>query len=402
MADNPSTFRDFGILPENLQPPPGKVRSFLSTGRIIGQYIGTLIVVGLGVGLAVPFALFAPMPLGLLPIAASLATFGTYAYLATRHDYGWVELDGDKLRAKHLYTGRTIERSISEIESLTTMVIPAVTVETAVAASMLGRVRGIAIQFRDRRTPLRVMRADPAMTNAQELILAILYRMSQLRELDAEVIHLQGQPLVRRIFWKGEQPTAPRANTGKVVLGVVMGLVLLAGLLLTGISWQQEARRAVGIVPPQKITVASLIKNGPGANRHVTLTDFRPAGYVVETKSGSWQQVWVPLFPPEAPAGDIKVVLSCSSVRDLGGLQRLMQPGQITGICSASLRETWGTTLGPKLVEANPGCSLTAAWSVEEMSEPPSEALVTGFLYGGVASLGTVLLLALILVWRRD
>jgi hypothetical protein len=44
MPEHSSSFRDFGILPEDLSPPPEKIRCFLSTGRIVGQYIGTALV----------------------------------------------------------------------------------------------------------------------------------------------------------------------------------------------------------------------------------------------------------------------------------------------------------------------------------------------------------------------
>src|SRR5437879_689496 len=120
MPEHPSSFRDFGILPEGQQPPPEKVRCFLSTARIVGQFIGTGIVSALGVGLTVLFALTMPLPLNLLGCAAALTGFGAFVYLATHNDYRWVELDGNALRAKHLYTGRTIERSVDEIDSLGT------------------------------------------------------------------------------------------------------------------------------------------------------------------------------------------------------------------------------------------------------------------------------------------
>jgi hypothetical protein len=93
MLEYPS-FRDFGILPDNLPPPPEKVRCFLSTGRIVGQYIGTGLVTAVGLGLTVLFALTMPLPLNLLGCAAALTGFGAIVYLATHNDYRWVELEG--------------------------------------------------------------------------------------------------------------------------------------------------------------------------------------------------------------------------------------------------------------------------------------------------------------------
>jgi hypothetical protein len=68
--------------------------------------------------------------------------------------------------------------------------------------ALIGRVRGVEIRFRDKRTPIRISRADPAMTHAKELIEAIAYRMSEIGEIDAEVVEFEGKPLVRRIYWK--------------------------------------------------------------------------------------------------------------------------------------------------------------------------------------------------------
>jgi hypothetical protein len=58
------------------------------------------------------------------------------------------------------------------------------------------------IRFHDQCTPLQVCRADPAMKNSKELMEAIIYRMSEKGEVDAEVIDLEGNPLIRRIHWK--------------------------------------------------------------------------------------------------------------------------------------------------------------------------------------------------------
>src|SRR5579871_6427865 len=99
MAKQPDTFRDFGILPESLPPPPKSVRAFFSPGRVIGQYIATGIVASLGLGLALLLALLLPFPLDVLGGLAALVGFGIFVHLATHNDYRWIELDGTILRA---------------------------------------------------------------------------------------------------------------------------------------------------------------------------------------------------------------------------------------------------------------------------------------------------------------
>jgi hypothetical protein len=132
MAEQAASFRDFGILPLGLKPPAGTVRSYLSTGRVIGQWISTGSVATLGVGFMLLFALTLPMLLGLLAALAALAGFAAFVHLATHNDYRWIELEGNTLRARRLYTGRTVERSIEEIDNVGTMVYQVVNATTRI------------------------------------------------------------------------------------------------------------------------------------------------------------------------------------------------------------------------------------------------------------------------------
>jgi hypothetical protein len=336
----------------------------------------------------------------LLACTAALMGFGAVLLLATHNDYGWVELDGQQLRAQHLYTRQIVERSIHEIESLGTMVLQVRRLETVITEKLLGRVKGVEIRFRDRRTPLRIMRADPAMTNAQALIEAVLYRMSETGPLEAEVVNFAGQPLVRNIHWKGEQPSPPPSKNRKVVLGCLMGMALVFGAILTFLGRQQEELQVLGSVPPHEITISSLLQNGPGTNRHITLTGFTPGGYVYETQGQTWTQVWIALFPAGAQPGEIKAVLSSTTVPDEPALRRLLQPGRVTGICSAAPRSGWGTTLGPELEKSNPGQRLVLAWSIEELRKPPSAQQVKIIFAGAAVCLAATCILALAVCWR--
>ena len=405
MAESNPDFRDFGILPTDLPPPVGTVRCFFSTGRVIGQYIGTAIVSSLGLGFAVLFALTMAAPLSWLACTAALMGFGVLVYLATHHDYRWVELEGNTIRAKHLYTGRVIERSVADIECLGTIVYQVKQLATVVMEKLLGRVKGVEIRFRDRRTPMRIMRADPAMTNASAFIEAVIYRMSRAGEIEAETILLDGQPLVRNIHWKGEVPSAPPTKTWKVLVCCV---ILLAFLGATGTGYaglNERDRREVGSIPPQEISVQSLIDNGPGANRHVTLIGFLPGGYAAESKSQSkvWTQVWIALFPAGMRPEDrreIRVVLYSNDIPGAAPLGQRMQSGRITGICSASTRSSWGTVLGPEIVKANRGMPLTSVWEITEMREVPSEGLVRNLLWGSTGGFAVVVLLSLLVFWK--
>jgi hypothetical protein len=207
MSGQPDFFRDFGILPPDVSPlPPETVRAYFPWGQVLGQCLLTCLLSGIGIGMGLLFALTLPFPKNILAptaVFALFALFGYFIYRCTRNSYSWVELVGEKLRAKHFYTRRIVERSIDEIEDLLTLVFQVRwRLDIRIAEAWLGRVRGIMIRFRDHRTPLLVWRADPAMKNAKELIEAIAYRMSEKGEVDAEVINFEGKPLIRRIHWK--------------------------------------------------------------------------------------------------------------------------------------------------------------------------------------------------------
>jgi len=207
MKEQPDFFRDFGILPQGIAPPSETVRAYFHRGHVIGQYLAAFLMSGFGIGIGLLFALTLPFPVNMFAAAVPLVAAGYVVYRATRNDYAWVELEGEKLRAQHLYTRRVVERSVEEIEDLLTLVFQVRTAATLISEAWLGRVRGIMIRFCDQRTPLQVCRTDPTMKNAKELIEAIIYRMSLRGELDAEVINFEGKPLIRRIHWKAPGQT---------------------------------------------------------------------------------------------------------------------------------------------------------------------------------------------------
>ena len=152
MSGPPDFFRDFGVLPNAAVSSTRTVRAYFSWGQVVGQYLMTFLMTGVGVALALYCEVTLPFPANLLGAVASFAGFGYIVYRATRNDYSWVELDGGKLRSKHLYSRRVVERSIEEIE-------------------------------------------------------AIVHRMSELGAIDAEIIDFAGKPLVRRIHWKEPRQT---------------------------------------------------------------------------------------------------------------------------------------------------------------------------------------------------
>lgn len=395
-------FRDFGILPADIQPPPEIVRCFLTRGRILGQYLGTVLASAFGLGLALLLGYFLPFPLNVLGSLAALAGFAALVHLATHNDYRWIELDGQTLRAQQLYTGRIVERGLDEIECLGTMVYQIRSTQTLVVEYLRGRIKGIEVRFRDRRTPLRIVRADPAMTNAKELIEAIVYKMGKLREVDAEIVEFAGKPMVRHIFWKGERPRLAAGKNLKMCLLLFVMLSLMFGPIL---GFQARfADRIVKLrsVPPRQVDLQTLIEKGPQDNPHVQVTDFQfGEGYVVEMTNNRWTSLWIPLFPKKKPGKptsvgrEIKAVLKSSAIHDADALRPFLRQGQVVGICSDATSLPGGSTR-TKLLEFNPGSQLSFAWVIEDVSDASNTETVQRIFWGASAFFTLVLVLAFV------
>lgn len=192
--------RTYGILPERSAPRRGLIRSSLTRGNIIGQWIA--------------FALFGvgPILLGLLllivvPVFSVRLGLGMFfcglglilGFLIARDVNEWVELEGDTLRWKHLFTRRVHERRISEIEQVVTLTLAIRTVAVRITEGIFGRIKGFEFRFPGMKQGVRVFRADPAMTNIRELLEGIVSQMYQHGEVIPEIIDLDGLPLVRRL-----------------------------------------------------------------------------------------------------------------------------------------------------------------------------------------------------------
>jgi len=197
------SFRNVGLSLPDRSAPVARIRAQFSWLQSFGQYVlmGLLSSVGI---FMFSLALLGPAPLNLAPLLGS-AVVGYAVYASTKNDYGWVELEGTTLRARHLYTRQLVERSIADIAELQTILFPVQSPGHVIAAMWLGRVRAILIRFRDGRTTLQIVRADPAMTNALELMEAVVARMKELGPIKREMINVDGIPLVRRIYWRNER-----------------------------------------------------------------------------------------------------------------------------------------------------------------------------------------------------
>lgn len=192
--------RTYGILPERTAPPRGPIRSSLTMGNIIGQWIAFALF-GIGPLLLGMFLLIVvpvmPVRLGLGGFFSALGLI--LGCLIARDVNEWVELDGDTLRWKHLFSRRTHERKICEIEAVVTLTLAMRTTAVRIAEGIFGRIKGFEFRFPGMKQGVRVFRADPAMTQVRELIEGVVARLYQYGEVVPEIVDLDGLPLVRRL-----------------------------------------------------------------------------------------------------------------------------------------------------------------------------------------------------------
>ena len=190
----------YGIDPQAAQPAGGTVRSRLTTGNIIGQWIAVVL---FGVGpvlLGLLLLMVVPVWQVRLGLGGFFCTFGLFiGFFIARDVNEWVEIDGDKLRWKHLFTRRINECRVGEIEEIVTLTLALRTLAVRIAESIFGRIKGFEFRLAGRKSPVRVFRADPAMTNVRQLIEAAVTKMYDHGEVVPEIIDFEGAPLIRRL-----------------------------------------------------------------------------------------------------------------------------------------------------------------------------------------------------------
>ena len=209
--------KNFGILPAGQPIPTGIVRGSMRTSTIVGQYVFSILFLGffalagfvlLGVAFLASLTMETRLMLGALGVFFLCATAFIYA-LGPANDYQWVEIDGDTLRAKHLYTQKVTHRRIADINDILSEVLMIKTVAAQHRREAPGRIRAFAFRFHDLPKGIKIFR--PEMDNVAELVSAVIGKMSEYGQVQPEIINMEGSPMVRRVFW-AKPPESPKAH----------------------------------------------------------------------------------------------------------------------------------------------------------------------------------------------
>jgi hypothetical protein len=194
------TLRMYGIQPRRTPLPSGPIRSRLTTGNIIGQWIA-FVLFGIGpVLLGLLLLAVVPVWQVRLGLGGFFSAFGLFlGFFIARDVNEWVEIDGDTLRWKHLFTRQVHERRIGEVEAIVTLTLAMRTLAVRVVEGIFGRIKGFEFRLSGEKSGVRVFRADPPMTNARELVEAAVTKLYDYGEVDPEIVDLEGTPLIRRL-----------------------------------------------------------------------------------------------------------------------------------------------------------------------------------------------------------
>lgn len=139
-----------------------------------------------------------------LPVRLGLGTFfcgfGLLIGWLIAHDVNeWVEIDGDALRWKQLFSRQVRQRSVGELEAIVTLTLAMRTVAVRITESIFGRIKGFEFRFPDVKRGVRIFRADPTMTNVRELLEGVVAQMYRYGDVVPEIVDFEGTPLIRRL-----------------------------------------------------------------------------------------------------------------------------------------------------------------------------------------------------------
>jgi len=114
--------------------------------------------------------------------------------------------------------------------------------------------------------------------------------------------HTEPTPSTKRIASRTKPPPRTTDWAGPILAKTlkIVGLILLLGSAAPAYFAYDHLRAAsiVANVEPQQISYKQLIKNGPGDNAYVIVTDMelyaRTFAYTYSANTGEWKTIWVP------------------------------------------------------------------------------------------------------------
>jgi hypothetical protein len=148
----------------------------------------------------------------------------------------------------------------------------------------------------------------------------------------------------------------------------------------------------LGSATPREISAAELAADGPADNVHVRVRGFRfGERYVVRTRSGRWEEVWIPLYPEGAadkPA-DVRILVTSSKVKNDQDFAALRGRAELVGVVTNAI-ESVPLLQRERLVELYGEIDFSRVWILNIRRTFPSDTKgwVVVSIGGGIILLG--------------
>ncbi len=181
---------------------------------------------------------------------------------------------------------------------------------------------------------------------------------------------------------------AAKLRTRKMNLWALAGMGWMFGALVVAIGMQNEAKREATSGEPKRMTLAELVKEGPGPNPYVEITNLRfgEQFWLEENRNtDNWTAAWTFLFNENDPVNPV-----AAAYIDGGGEKAMTEWMAATSLCGiAEERPKFFTSpTAEKLYEIYPkGKSAKLKWYIEVTNRRPSEGGVKFAYYGGTTLL---------------
>jgi hypothetical protein len=185
--------------------------------------------------------------------------------------------------------------------------------------------------------------------------------------------------------------------------------MMIAGAVPALLGFEDLRIRSIAHPIPHEITCEQLIREGPGDNAHIVLTDYVLRDSKFVSKGGNngidWTEATIAADPASPPASNtVGVVVITTTARSITAIRRLSGKNRLVGIVLNPIKQL-SDERGKALADTYPGIDLGKVWVVQHEYPYPSLSWNQLLLltYGGVllSGLGVLLFIREILAGKR-
>lgn len=181
---------------------------------------------------------------------------------------------------------------------------------------------------------------------------------------------------------------AAKLRNRKMNLWALAGMGWMFGALVVAIGMQNEAKREATSGEPKRMTLAELVKNGPGPNPYVEITNLRFGEQFwleQDRNTDGWTAAWTFLFNENDPANPV-----AAAHIDGGGENAMttwMSATSLKGLAEERPRFFKSPTADELYKMYPKGKSANLKWYIEVTNQRPSEGGVKFAYYSGATLL---------------